>query len=130
MPENLGFIAENQLSSLVNQAETNLDSNTLRALLKMYTTMLDWQTQEKIESILARADEEIWVMILLQEMPRLALEVPAWAVSLLGEEPENRFQLIRKYLASMPEEVQKAVHNVINSEDFALFYSNTESLFE
>jgi len=51
LPENLGFIAENQLSSLVNQAETNLDSNTLRALLKMYTTMLDWQTQEKIESI-------------------------------------------------------------------------------
>lgn len=70
------------------------------------------------------------VMILLQEMPRLALEVPAWAVSLLGEELEYRFQLVRKYLASMPEEVQKAVHTVINSEDFALFYSNIESLFE
>lgn len=52
------FIVEDQLSSLTNQAETDLDSNTLRALLKVDTTTLDWQMQEKIESILAAADEE------------------------------------------------------------------------
>lgn len=130
MPEDPSFIVEDQLLNLIYQAEKDLDSNTLRALLIMYTTTLDWETQEKIERILAGADEEMWVMILLQEMPRLAIEVPAWAVSLLGEELENRFQLVRKYLASMPEEVQKAVHTVMNSEDFTLFYSNTESLFE
>ena len=69
-------------------------------------------------------------MILLQEKPRLAIEVPAWAVSLLGEEVENRFLLVRQYLTSMPEEVKKAAHTVTNSEDFTLFYANTESLFE
>ena len=111
MPEDPSFKVKDQLSSLINQAEKDLDSNTLRALLEMYTTTLDWQIQQKIESIIAGADEEIWVMILLQEMPRLAIEVPAWAVSLLGEELENRFLLIQKYLTSMPEEVQKAVHN-------------------
>ena len=111
MPEDPSFKVKDQLSSLINQAEKDLDSNTLRALLEMYTTTLDWQIQQKIESIIAGADEEIWVMILLQEMPRLAIEVPAWAVSLLGEEVENRFQPVRKYLTAMPEEVQKAVHN-------------------
>jgi hypothetical protein len=111
MPEDPSFKVKDQLLSLINQAEKDLDSNTLRALLEMYTTTLDWQIQQKIESILAGADEEMWVMILLQEMPRLAIEVPAWAVSLLGEEVENRFQPVRKCLTSMPEEVQKAVHN-------------------
>ena len=57
----------------------------------MYTTTLDWQIQQKIQSIIAGADEEIWVMILLQEMPCLAIEVPVWAVSLLGEEVEKGF---------------------------------------
>lgn len=115
---------------MLKQAQKGLDSTTLTALLKLYTTTLDRENQEKIEGILTGTDEEMWIMILLQEMPRLAIEVPAWAVSLLGEELENRFKLLQKCLATMPVEVQKAVHTVVNSGDFTLFYSNTESLFE
>ena len=42
MPEDTGSIVEDQLISLINQAEKDLDSNTLKALLKIYTTTLDW----------------------------------------------------------------------------------------
>lgn len=130
LPEDSGYTECDikQSLSLIDQAQKDLDLNTLRDLLKMYTTTLDWVTQERIEKIIAVADKELWIISMLEEMPRLCKEAPAWAVSLLGEEIEQRFMLLQKCLATMPEEVKTAVHSVINSEDFTSFYSNTESL--
>jgi len=48
----------------------------LKALLKKYTSTLDWDTQERIENILSEVDKEVWVRIVLEEMPRLLSEVP------------------------------------------------------
>jgi len=64
------------LIALLDQSTSNLDDIRLKALLKKYTSTLDWDTQERIENILSEVDKEVWVRIVLEEMPRLLSEVP------------------------------------------------------
>ena len=68
--------------------------------------------------------------IVLEEMPRLLSEAPEWAVLLLGEEIEHRFQIVQESLSILPLEVQHAVECVLKSDDFRSFYPNSESLFK
>ena len=121
---------ERQLIALLDQSTSNLDDIRLKALLEKYTVTLDWDTQERIENILSEVDKEMWVRIVLEEMPRLLSDAPEWAVSLLGEEIEHRFQMVQESLSIMPLEVQHAVESVLKSDDFRSFYSNAESLFK
>jgi len=121
---------ERQLIALLDQSTSNLDDIRLKALLEKYTLTLDWDTQERIENILSEVDKEMWVRIVLEEMPRLLSDAPEWSVSLLGEEIEHRFQMVQESLSIMPLEVQHAVECVLKSDDFRSFYSNTGSLFK
>lgn len=118
------------LIALLDQSTSNLDNITLKRLLEIYTSALDWDIQERIESILSEVDKEMWVRVLLEEMPRLLSDAPEWAVSLLGEEIEHRFPVVQKSLSIMPLEVQHSVKSILKSDDFKSFYSNAESLFK
>lgn len=121
---------EKQLLLQLDHVSKSLDHETLKALIKIYTSTLDWATQERIEAILSDADKEIWVKIVLEEIPRLLSDAPEWAVSLLGEEIEHHFQMVEESLSIMPPEVQRAVESVLKSDDYRSFYSNAESLLE
>ena len=121
---------ERHLIALLDQGTSSLDDIMLKALLKIYTSALDWETQERIENILSEVDKEMWVRILLEEMPRLLSDAPEWAASLLGEEIEHRLPMVQKSLSIMPTEVRHSVQSVLKCDDFRSFYSNTESLFK
>lgn len=120
---------ERHLLELLKKAGSEPDDETMKTLLMIYTSTVDWITQERIETVLADVDKSLWIRIVLQEMPVLIQEAPGWAVSLLGEEVEHRFELVRESLQSMPAEVQSAVLSVTKSEDYSSFYANADSLF-
>jgi hypothetical protein len=102
-----------------------LDIATLRTLLQMSSSTLDWSTLERIENLVRQADRETWLRAMLEEIPNLLKTSPAWAVSLLGDEIENNLALLQECLDTMPDTTRQAVQAVIAHEDFTAFYADS-----
>lgn len=113
---------EHLFLGLVDQASGHIDTHTAKVLLSTFTAKQDYGTQERVESVLATGDKEVVLKAVLEEMPRLVSEAPEWAESLLGQEIEHRFGLLRGSLPSMSTEVQNAVAQVAHNEEFSAFY--------
>jgi len=119
---------EHQFLSLVDEAENNVDLSTAKALLKTYINKPDFGTQERVESVLATAGPEIQVQAILEEIPRLVLEAPEWAETLLGQELEHRLSLVVSVMAGLPQSAISAIIKVASKPEFASFYENAKLL--
>ena len=118
------------LEDPASPAAEMLDTKNLKLLLSICTSTLDWETQERVEALLARADPETWTVTVLEEMPRLLDEAPAWAVSLLGDAIENNLPLVQQCLDSMPATTRQAVREVMAHDDFTAFYAGADVLLQ
>jgi hypothetical protein len=114
--------------SLVDEAENNVDLSVAKTLLKTYTNKPDYGTQERVESVLATANPEIQVRAVLEEMPRLVLEAPEWAETLLGQELEHRSSLVVSLMNSLPQSTIAVIRTVASKPGFASFYENARLL--
>lgn len=119
---------ENQFLSLVDEAENNVDLSVAKTLMKTFTNKPDFGTQERVESVLATANPEIQVRAVLEEMPRLVLEAPEWAETLLGQELEHRSSLVVLVMSSLSQNTVAAIRTVASKPEFASFYENAKLL--
>jgi uncharacterized protein YpbB len=112
---------EKEFLRLVDKVFNNCSLETARVLMKTFSDVEDYGTQERVCSVLATADEAVVTQAILEELPRLVNEAPEWAEFLLGLEVENRGVLLEKIAAQMPENIRQILHIFLTKEDFRNF---------
>ena len=119
---------EQEFLSLVDEAEGDIGLEVAKTLLKTFSDKPDYGTQERVESVLATADPEVVVQAVLEEMPRLVLEAPEWAESLLGQELEHRPSLVVSAMNNLPQKAIEVIRTVAMRPEFISFYKNAKLL--
>lgn len=115
---------EQEFLELVDQADGNCSLDVVRVLMKTFSSKPDYGTQERVESILATAKPEHVTRGILEELPRLVVEAPEWAETLVGMEVDNRLDLLISVAKTMPENVKDCLCKLVYSEPFLDFYPN------
>jgi hypothetical protein len=110
--------------ALVDQVFERCTLDVARILMKTFSAAPDFGTQERVCSVLASALPEVAVRAKLAELPRLIVDAPEWAESLIGEEVEHRPDLLKAVAASMPAAVQLSLRQLLGTKDFREFYPN------
>ncbi len=119
---------EKEFLRLVDLAEGNCSLDAVRSLMKTFSDKPDYGTQERVESVLATAKEEDVTRGILEELPRLMVEAPEWAESLIGVEVDNRPELLSSVVKQMSENVKNSLRQLTQSDSFRDFYPNVENL--
>ncbi|MGL4997993.1 MAG: hypothetical protein ACRC5T_03245 [Cetobacterium sp.] len=119
---------EREFLRLVDEAFNNCSLETARVLMKTFSNVEDYGTQERVCSVLATADEAIVIQSILEELPRLVSQAPEWAEFLLGLEIENRGILLEKIASQMPENIKKILRILLKKEDFQDLYPNSKNI--
>jgi hypothetical protein len=114
--------------ALVDQAFGRCTLPVARVLMKTFSDMPDFGTQERVVSALASATPEVTLRAKLEELPRLLDEAPEWAESLIGEEVEHRPTLLKSIAASMPAQVKLSLRQLLGNKDFRDFYPNATQI--
>lgn len=119
---------EKEFIRLVDLADGNCSLDTVRTLMKTFSDAPDYGTQERVESVLATANPEDVTKGILEELPRLMIEAPEWAESLVGVEVDNRLELLSSVAEVMPSNVKDALRKLTQSNSFIEFYPNAKKL--
>lgn len=125
-----GEAEEQRFLALVDQAVGKCTLEVAKVLMKTFSDAPDFGTQERVCSALASARPEVQIRAMLEELPRLLLEAPQWAESLIGEEVEHRPALLKSIAASMPGEVRMALRQLLSNKDFRDFYPSATSILK
>lgn len=115
---------EQRFLTLVDQALGRCTLEVAKVLMKTFTDVPDFGTQERVCNLLASALPEVAIRAKLEELPRLIVEAPEWAESLIGEEVEHRPGLLNSTAVSMPAAVKMALRQLLGKKDFRDFYPN------
>jgi hypothetical protein len=110
--------------TLVDQAFDRCTFTVAKALMKTFSGVPDFGAQERVCSVLASASPECAIRAKLEELPRLVIEAPEWAESLIGEEIEHRPELLNAVAASMPASVKASLRQLLDNKEFRDFYPN------
>lgn len=119
---------EKEFLRLVDMATDNCSLDTVRSLMKTFSSQPDYGTQERVESVLATAKAEDVARAILEDLPRLMNEAPEWAESLIGIEIDNRLDLFSSTAAEMPANIKDCLRRLISSDDFLDFYPVAKKL--
>ena len=119
---------EQEFLRLVDQVEGNCPLAVVRVLMKTFSAEPDYGTQERVESVLATAKPEDVTQAILEELPRLMVEAPEWAESLVGVEIDNRLELVSSIAAGMPDNIKDCLRQLTQSEEFIDFYPAARNL--
>jgi len=123
-----GEAEEQRFLALVDQAFGQCTLEVARVLMKTFSDAPDFGTQERVCGALASARPEVAVRAILEELPRLLVDAPQWAESLIGEEVKHRPDLLKSVAASMPGEARMALRQLLSTKDFRDFYPSATSL--
>nr|CAP48625.1 putative integron gene cassette protein [uncultured bacterium] len=115
---------EENFLDLVDAAEGRIDETIARVLLRTFSAKDDYGTQERVVSVLSTGADQVVIDAIVEEMPRLALEAPEWAQTLLGTEVEFRPDLTARALSQAPTICRIAAENILKNEDFQSQYPN------
>jgi len=110
--------------TLVDQAFERCTLAVAKTLMRTFSDVPDFGTQERVCSVLASAPPEVAIRAKLEELPRLVVEAPEWAESLIGEEVEHRPELLKSVAASMPAAVKLSLRQLLGNKEFRDFYPN------
>lgn len=110
--------------TLVDMAENNCDFDTCKILMKTFVTEEDFGVQESVNSVLSTAKPEDRQRAILEELPRLAIDTPEWADSLV--ECELRFNLdsFRETVRSISAELGDVLSEVLKRRVFREQFPN------
>ena len=109
---------ENQFLALVDSVEGKVTGEVAKVLMTTFSAIPDHGTQERVCSILAGAPSQVQVSAILGEMPRLIVDAPDWAESLLAELLEHQASALRISLASATPQTRLAVRTIALRDDF------------
>jgi hypothetical protein len=115
---------EQKFLLLVDQAFERCTLEVAGVLMKTFSDAPDFGTQERVCGVLASAPPEIVIRAELEELPRLIVDAPDWAESLIGEEVEHRPGLLKAIAASMSPAVKLSLRQLLGRKDFREFYPN------
>jgi hypothetical protein len=121
-------LEQQRFLALVDQAFAKCTLDVVRVLMKTFSDVPDYGTQERVVSVLASAAPEVALRGKLEELPRLLTEAPEWAESLIGEEVEHRPGLLKSIAASMPAQVKLSLRQLLGNKDFRDFYPNATQI--
>lgn len=119
---------EARFLELVSQARDRVSLEIARVLMKTFSANEDFGTQERVCSVLSSGASEVQTRAILEELPRLMQEAPEWAEVLVGDELNERLDIVNKLLPAMPQDVKVAVRQLINDPDFADMYENASKI--
>lgn len=119
---------EQRFLELVDLAQDRCTLDVARVLMKTFSDQPDYGTQERVVSILGTAAYDDMVIALLDELPRLIVEAPEWAESLIGVEVHFRPNQLEAAAARMPEHIRSALRRTLANRDFQGFYPNASKI--
>jgi hypothetical protein len=108
--------------ALIDQAFERCTLDVAKVLMKTFSDVPDFGTQERVCSVLASALPEVAIRAKLEELPRLVVEAPEWAEALIGEEVEHRPGLLKSMAGSMPAAVKLSLRQLLGNKGFRDFY--------
>jgi hypothetical protein len=106
---------------LVDAAHNCVSSGVAAALMRTFSALPDYGTQERVCSVLASGSPTVVIQALLSEMPRLAHEAVEWAGSLLCTELEHRASLLVQLVLTAHPQVKSAVLSIVSTAEFREF---------
>jgi hypothetical protein len=121
---------EQRFLELVEKTSGNCDIEVARVLMKTFSSKPDYGTQEDVICSLSTGGHEIFIQAMLEELPRLRLEAPDWVECLLGPEIDNRFDLLKKIVQKMPQNIKNVLKEIISDKNFCDDFPNAKKLID
>ena len=116
--------------ALVDSVAGKVTGEVAKVLMATFSAKPDHGTQERVCSVLASAPSRVQVSAILGEMPRLIVEAPDWAESLLAELLEHHASDLKSVLASATPQTRLAVRAIALRDDFVAFQPRAKSIHE
>lgn len=120
----------NEFVNLVDSIEGKFSADEAKVLMRSFLDIDDYGSQESVCRVLSETDDEVQIVALLEELPRLLLEAKEWSFVLVGgvvRKMPGKFGMIAR---SQPKYIINALRDVLGNEEFQEFYPQYVSVLE
>ena len=121
-------IDERKFLILVDQTFDCMDLNVARILMKTFLEKQDYGTQERVISAILRGGREIYIQVILEELPRLQVEAKRWIDILLCPEIEHHPDTLEKIAHTMPEHIKNILRKILKNNEILSEYPNARNI--
>ena len=119
---------ERKFLMLVDQTFDCMDLNIAKTLMKTFLEKQDYGTQERVISAILRGGREIYIQVILEELPRLKKEAKNWIDILLCPEIEHYPHTLEKIARTMPKDIKNILREFLSNNEILSEYPNASNI--
>jgi hypothetical protein len=122
---------EKKFLDLLNEFQhKGIERSEAKLLMKTFQNGCITSIQESVIRVLTSGGDELYMDVMLEELPRISREAPEWLDALLATEVEHKPDFLVHALEKKSEEIKKLVLDTIQNKDFIDFTPNAISVIK